>query len=95
MDDREPRLEQAGSVGKSGWRPREFAAAIGCSLAKVWLLVSARELQVVRIGRMTIITTPPREFLERKAAEQAAKPAARSKNAPPGRKTPSADAPAE
>jgi hypothetical protein len=55
---------------KAGWRVREWAAAVGCCRAEVYLLLNRGELASVKVGRMRIITTGPDEFLA-KAAQQA------------------------
>jgi hypothetical protein len=70
---REPRRgggnRPAPDAQKVGWRVREWAAAVGCCRAQVYLMLNRGELDSVKVGRMRIITTSPDQFLT-KAAQQ-------------------------
>ena len=59
---------------KCAWRIPEYAIALACSRSTVNNLIKRSEVETVHIGAMTVITTPPREFLARKAAEQKIEP---------------------
>jgi hypothetical protein len=52
-----------GSPTKAGWRINEWAADVGVSRAYVYILLSSKTLESVKVGRAHIITTAPRDFL--------------------------------
>jgi hypothetical protein len=68
---RKPRPD-VNAPGRVGYRVKEWGEAAGFSNGTVYNLIGADEIKVARIGRATVILDPPREFLERKAAEQRA-----------------------
>jgi hypothetical protein len=57
---------------KAGWRVPEFAYAIGCCRATVYNLADRGEIEIVKVGGMSIIMTSPAAYLAAKAAQQRA-----------------------
>ena len=62
----------APSIQKFGWRPGEWAAAIGCSRSRAYQLVASGTVDSVKFGASTIILTPPIAFLRSLAGDAAA-----------------------
>lgn len=50
-------------IEKAGWRPMEWAAAVGISRARVYELLQEHRIESVKDGAARIIITPPRDFL--------------------------------
>ena len=57
--------EGAPSTGsaKVGWRPAEWAEAVGLCRATVYNLLAAGSIDSVKIGTARVIVTSPAEFL--------------------------------
>jgi hypothetical protein len=55
---------------KTGWRPKEWCASVGCCTAQFYKILGSGELETVLVGRMRFILTPPAAWLAAKAAEQ-------------------------
>ena len=53
---------------RAAWRVAEWAAAIGCCRATVYNLHLRGEIELISIGRMTLVRPGPTEFLDRKAS---------------------------
>ncbi len=58
---------------KVGWRPREWGAVAGVKHTKTAELVKNKDVDSVKLGGARIITTSPREYLDRLAKQQAEK----------------------
>ena len=52
-----------GGTQKYGWKVNEWSAAVGCSRARTYQLISAGEIDLVRFGASRIIRTHPEDFL--------------------------------
>jgi hypothetical protein len=52
------------NTGKYGWRPLEWARAVGVSRAYVYLLLNDDLIESVKLGSARVITTSPSEFLD-------------------------------
>lgn len=52
-----------GGTQKYGWKVNEWSAAVGCSRARTYQLISAGEIDSVRFGASRIIRTHPEDFL--------------------------------
>lgn len=50
---------------KRGWRVREWYPKVGISRAWTWQLIKDGKIKTVKLGRATIIITPPSEFLSK------------------------------
>lgn len=57
---------------RAGWRPEEWARAVGVSRSMAYQLAQRGEVQSVHIGRVRVITTPPSAFLAGRTARPAA-----------------------
>jgi hypothetical protein len=55
--------EAHGGTQKYGWKVAEWSAAVGCSRARVYQLISAGAIDSVKFGASRIIRTDPRTFL--------------------------------
>ncbi len=55
---------------RAGWRIPAWAQQIGCSRSTVYNLAKAGEIELVRVGGMSIVRTDPDAYLAAKAAEQ-------------------------
>src|SRR4051794_40672105 len=55
---------------KAGWRVGEWSGDTGCSRSYTYELLAAKRIRFVKLGTMTIIVTPPAEFLASLGAEQ-------------------------
>jgi excisionase family DNA binding protein len=49
--------------GKAGWRIKEWCPQVGISRSLTYELIRDHKIKVVKLGRATIIITPPSEFL--------------------------------
>jgi hypothetical protein len=54
---------------KVGWRPKEWAHAVGLGRAQVFNLLSDGKLKSVKSGSARIIITTPSEYISSLAAE--------------------------
>lgn len=54
---------EAVAQDKAGWRPVEWAHAVGISRARVYELLQDGRIDSVKDGSARIIITPPRTFL--------------------------------
>ena len=54
---------------RAGWRILEWARQIGCCRSTVYNLAAIGEIELVRVGGMTIVRTDPFSFLSAKAAK--------------------------
>src|SRR5205814_7424908 len=62
---------------RAGWRIAEWAAAVGCCRGTVYNMVRRGEIELIQVGRLSIIRPGPDEYLDRKAgapAEPALRP---------------------
>jgi hypothetical protein len=50
---------------KKGWRVSEWHPQVGISRSLTYELIKDRRIKIVKVGRATIIVTPPSEFLAR------------------------------
>ncbi len=75
------------SVEKAGWSLAEWRLATSIGRTKVYELLQDGEISASKVGTRLVITTPPREFLER-CAIKAARVMARKKLKPGGAATP-------
>jgi len=51
-------------INRAGWRPREWALAVGLGRPMVFKLISDGKIESVKFGpKVRIITTPPETFL--------------------------------
>jgi len=48
---------------KQGWRVSEWHPQVGISRSLTYELIKDRKIKIVKVGRATIIITPPSEFL--------------------------------
>lgn len=48
---------------KQGWRVSEWHPQVGISRSLTYELIKDRRIKIVKVGRATIIVTPPSEFL--------------------------------
>ena len=67
-----PQQQPRGGHGPKGWRIPSWAAETTLSPAYVRVLVRAKKIRSVKAGTARIILTPPSEFLESLAANEAA-----------------------
>ena len=51
------------SNGKAGWRISEWHPEVGISRSLTYELIKDKKIKIVKVGRVTIIITPPSEFL--------------------------------
>jgi len=65
--------KQVNPQNKVGWRVREWRGALGLGHTKTAELVKNRDVDSVMVGSARIITTSPREYLDRLAKRQADK----------------------
>jgi hypothetical protein len=65
-------MMKTGTVERVGWRARAWAEATGLGMTSVWALLSNREIKSLKIGNLVLITTSPREWIERMEEEQRA-----------------------
>jgi excisionase family DNA binding protein len=56
------------SVERAAWSVAEWASAVGCCRQTVYNLVKAGELQLLKMGRKSIVRPGPDDYLDRKAA---------------------------
>jgi hypothetical protein len=68
-------------IQKVGWPPREWCHGSGLGMTKLYELKNAGKVTFVKVGKRTLITTSPAEFLAACAAEQAETAAARDRAA--------------
>ncbi len=61
---------------KAGWRPAEYAAAIGISRSMLYALPAEMRPRSVKFGIARVFVEPPAEFLARLAAAQSQRAAA-------------------
>jgi len=54
---------------KQGWRVSEWHPQVGISRSLTYELIKDRRIKIVKVGRATIIVTPPSEFLASLAPE--------------------------
>ncbi len=66
--------EQA-TRNKAGWRVLEWSDEAGCKKSKTNELIKEKRIKSVKLDGARIILTPPREFLESLAEQQADKAA--------------------
>lgn len=59
------------SLEKVGWSPAEWRESTGISNSTLYKLVREKKLSIVKVGRRTVITEHPRDFLQRMAMEAA------------------------
>lgn len=59
-------------TSKAGWPTDEWCNDTGVGRSTSYELEAAGKIKAVRVGKRRIIITPPREFLEALAAQQAA-----------------------
>jgi hypothetical protein len=52
-----------GGTKKFGWKVGEWAAAVGCSRARVYQMIAAGAIDSVKFGASRIIRTHPEDFL--------------------------------
>ena len=50
-------------VGKAGWRPGEWANAVGVSRSLTYELLAEGKIDSVKLGAARLITTAPETFL--------------------------------
>lgn len=60
------------NVPKFGWPPREWCHASGLGMTKLYELKNAGKVRFVKVGKRTLITTSPADYLAQLAAAQAA-----------------------
>ncbi len=66
------RSKQKRSTFKAGWRVPDWSDEFGCGKSYTNRLIKEHKVKSVKVGAMRIILTPPREFLESLAEQQAA-----------------------
>ena len=59
------------SPAKVGWRPMEWADAVGLCRASVYNLLAAGSIDSVKIGAARVIITSPADYLARLAGKAA------------------------
>jgi len=68
---RRNRLKEAANPEKIGWRPHEWADAVGVCRGTVYNLLADGSISAVKLGAARVITTTPTEFLARLAGDAA------------------------
>jgi predicted DNA-binding transcriptional regulator AlpA len=58
-----------GGTKKAAWRITEFAEAIGCSRAQVYILINRGLIPTRKLGKVRLILTSPAEFLRNLPSE--------------------------
>jgi predicted site-specific integrase-resolvase len=55
---------------RAGWRINEWCGQLGICRSTLYNMVGRGEIELVRVGGISVITTDPVAFLAAKAAEQ-------------------------
>ena len=56
-------INMSSENGKVGWRVHEWYPQVGIGRSTTYNLIEQGKIKIVKVGRATIIVTPPSEFL--------------------------------